>query len=98
MMRQKPLSGTRTTGQRREVLDAILHQRLAGRRWRLVFYSETSAVIARGRKINHLLHGLLTAATGFWLFVWLTIIAVGGERRELIFIHPSGAPEISRID
>lgn len=55
-------------------------------------------MIIHGRPISHGLHGFLTLVTaGFWLFPWLWLIAFAGERREVIFIHPDGLPEIRRV-
>ena len=84
--------------ERHRRLDDILRYRLSRRGWRLEFYSETSAMIIHGRPISHGLHGFLTLVTaGFWLFPWLCLIAFAGERREVIFIHPDGRPEIRRV-
>ncbi len=84
--------------ERHRRLDEILEYRLSSRGWRLEFYSETCALIIRGRPVSHALHGFFTFITaGFWLIPWLFLIGFGGERREVIFIHPDGRPEIRRV-
>jgi hypothetical protein len=87
-----------TLAERHGRLDHILKHRLSRRGWRLEFYSETAAMIIRGRPISHGLHGFLTLVTaGFWLLPWLWLIAFAGERREVIFVHSDGRPEIRQV-
>jgi hypothetical protein len=83
--------------ERHRRLNELLRRRLGRRGWRLEFYSETSAIIVYGRPVNHWLHALLTIVSGIWLIVWLFAIGFGGERREMIFVHPSGVPEVRRL-
>lgn len=53
--------------------------------WRIESRTPSIAVLVKGRRPNHLLHLILTLLTfGFWLIVWVNIVAWGGERRSTI--------------
>ena len=61
---------------------------------RVLSQSDTWAVIARGRPVNHVLQLLLTIFTcGWWGLAWLLMVALGGERRVTVTSTPHGVVE-----
>lgn len=55
--------------------------------YRIESRSEYSTVLVKGRRPNHLLHLILTIVTfGWWLFVWLWVAVLGGERRVSLHV------------
>ena len=64
------------------------------RRARVLSESDSWAVIARGRPVNHVLHLLLTIFTcGLWGLAWLLMVALAGERRVTVTSTPHGIVE-----
>ncbi len=54
---------------KRALANAVQRDVAAG--WRVESQTDTTAVMAKGKPINHLLHLVLSAITcGLWLFVW----------------------------
>ena len=46
---------------------------------------EYQAVLVHGRRVNRILHLLLSLFTaGLWLIVWLVLAVTGGEERRLL--------------
>ena len=46
---------------------------------------EYQAVLVHGRRVNHILHLLLSLFTaGLWLVIWLILAVTGGEERVLV--------------
>ncbi len=57
-----------------------------------------NAVVVRGKRVNHLLHLILSLLTaGLWLFVWLILAAAGGEKRSTINVDPYGNVLVQRV-
>lgn len=53
--------------------------------WRVELESETHLHLINGRRVNHILHLLLTIVTaGVWGIVWLLIVLNGGETRRVV--------------
>ena len=51
--------------------------------WRIESRTDHSAVLVKGKRVNHLLHLILSVLTvGLWLPVWLVVAIVAGEKRE----------------
>jgi hypothetical protein len=58
---------------------------------RIESHTRFQAVIVYGRRVNHVLHAILTFFTCFlWGIVWLIIGSFGGERREVLQVDPHG--------
>jgi len=61
--------------------------RLTGAGWRIEERNEGSVTLTRGRKINHILHLLLSVVTvGVWMFVWAGLIAFSGKRTIRLYV------------
>jgi hypothetical protein len=75
---------------RKADLDAAL-ARFGAEGWRIENRSEFQATIAKGHRINHVLHLLLTILTlGFWAIVWIFLAIFGGEKRQLVTVDDFG--------
>lgn len=59
--------------------------------------TDYQAVLVRGQRPNHILHLILTLITlGLWAIVWIAVVALGGEKREVIEIDEYGNTNIQR--
>ena len=67
---------------REDILDTQIASYLT-RGWRIESKTTHSAVMVKGKRVNHLLHLVLTLCTlGLWAIVWLIVSIAGGEKRE----------------
>ena len=83
--------------QRIEVLDARVGQEIATGR-RMESRSDFQAVLVKGRRVNHILHLLLSLFTaGIWFPVWVILAITGGEKRELLQVDAYGAVIARRV-
>ena len=65
--------------QRKEVLERDLTTQITQGK-RVEYRGDFHAVVLTGRRVNHLLHALLTAGTlGVWGIFWIAFIVLGGE-------------------
>jgi hypothetical protein len=82
--------------ERRRLLEQALRYAAASGT-RIESQGDTFAVLVRGEPVNHLLHLVLTLATGgLWLIVWLVVAATGGEKRFVVTVDESGALSTTR--
>ncbi len=59
--------------------------------WRIESQSDFQAIVVSGRRVNHVLHLLLSILLiGLWLIVWLILAITGGEKRWLIEVSETG--------
>jgi hypothetical protein len=69
---------------RRQRLEQRIQQYLT-QGYRIEVRTEYSASMVKGKRINHLLHLVLTLVTfGFWVVVWILLAIFGGEKRAYI--------------
>lgn len=59
--------------------------------------TNVSAVLVRGRRINHILHLILTILTVVWGLVWISLIVWGGEKREILNVDEYGNATVSEL-
>lgn len=53
--------------------------------------TDTTAVLVRGGRMNHVLHLILTLVTfGLWAIVWLIVALASGEKRQMIRVDEYG--------
>ena len=58
---------------------------------RIESQSDYQAIVVKGKRVNHILHLLLTLITvGFWVLVWIPLVIWGGEKREIIRVDEYG--------
>ena len=56
--------------------------------WRLESKTDSDAVLVKGRKVNHMLHLLLSVFTfGLWAIVWVSVASWAGERRTTLRLY-----------
>ena len=92
------MSQTKTAEERRALLSnevtRLLRQGLVRR---VESQSDYQAVLLRGKKVNHILHLLLSVFTaGLWLLVWLSLLGKG-IKRELVQVDEWGKVTVSRL-
>jgi hypothetical protein len=65
--------------------------------WRVESVLPGQVVLVSGKRVNHILHLLLTVLTlGLWLIPWMIISMAGGEKRKIITIGPDGQPIVRK--
>ena len=56
----------------------------------------TNAVLLKGKKVNHVLHAILSLITaGFWLIVWLLLVLTNKRKRIVLSVNERGEVERS---
>jgi hypothetical protein len=76
--------------QRQALLSAKIRAEV-GRGWRVESQDPYGAVLVRGHRVNHILHAILTIfLLGLWLFVWIPMAIMGGEKRETVGVDDWG--------
>ena len=84
------MSNRITDEERKEMLDREVESRVRRGR-RVESQTDFQAVLVSGRRVNHILHLLLSLFTlGLWLIVWLLLALFGGERRETVRVDEQG--------
>lgn len=59
--------------------------------FRVEHHTPTDVVLVGGRRVNHILHLLLTLVTfGLWAIVWIFLAAAGGEKRVALHVDQHG--------
>lgn len=82
--------GQATPEQRRQTLANEVAGAVA-RGGRIETQTDYQAVIVSGRRVNHILHLILTVLTaGLWVFVWIYLVLTGGEKREVVTVSTDG--------
>lgn len=64
-----------------------------GNGWRVdTMIDDYTAVMVKGRRVNHILHLILTLVTfGLWAIVWLILALTTGETRRTVRVDDAGA-------
>jgi len=66
--------------------------RYVAKGYKLEYRHGNTAVIAFGKRPNHVLHLILSIITfGLWLIVWLIVSLTGGEKRRLLVLEADGS-------
>jgi Na+-transporting NADH:ubiquinone oxidoreductase subunit NqrC len=65
---------------------------LVAQGWRIESQLPNQIVLVSGKRVNHVLHLLLTLVTfGLWSIVWIIVGVTGGERRRVLTREPDGS-------
>lgn len=65
---------------------------------RIESQSDYNAVLVKGKKVNHVLHLILTLITlGFWLIPWIVLVIVGKEKRMMVSVDDYGNVNIEDL-
>ena len=87
----------KSVDERKQILSRQIGSLLSQGR-RVESQSDFQAVLLRGHAVNHVLHLIITFVTlGFWGIVWIALVALGGEKRELVQVDEWGNPTIARL-
>ena len=88
----------KTPDERKEILSQMIANQLARSGYRIESRSDFDAVLVRGKPVNHVLHLLLTIFTlGLWIFVWIVLAIIGGEKREMVSVDEFGRSSIQQL-
>lgn len=84
-----------TDAVRRAALDARIARELADGAT-LESQSGYNAVLVKGKKVNHILHLILSVITaGFWLIVWAILVLTNRRQRIVLHANEAGVVEAS---
>ena len=76
--------------ERREALSRNISTEIT-RGWRVEYDGSLRAVLAKGQRVNHILHLLLCFPTaGFWLIVCICLGIFAGEKRQMLYVTEFG--------
>jgi hypothetical protein len=80
----------RSDSERKSILEKqIIFYASAG--WSLETQTEFAAVMSSGKRLNHILHLLLSVVTlGFWLIIWFFLLMVNRITKKTISIDRFG--------
>lgn len=82
-----------TDSERRAALDARLARELAEGA-SLESQSGYNAVVLKGKKVNHILHLILSVLTaGLWLIVWALLVLTNKRQRIVLHVNDEGVVE-----
>jgi hypothetical protein len=91
-----PLS-RKTAEERKELLARTVSSQIAAG-GRVESQSDFQAVLVHGKKVNHVLHLILTLVTlGMWAIVWIILVAAGGEKRSLVAVDEYGNTGVQQL-
>ena len=81
------------TAEARTTLDRAVAKELASGA-ELESQAGTNAVLLKGKKVNHVLHAILSLITaGFWLIVWLILVVTNKRQRIILSVNERGEVE-----
>ena len=93
-------SRIRTTDEQKQLLARQIATSIARGR-RVESQGDFQAVLLRGRRVNHLLHLILTLLTfwliGGWIWVWIALVIFGGEKREIASVDEYGNVTLTKV-
>jgi hypothetical protein len=86
-----PQTPIKSAEERKAALEVVLASELSTGKSRIESKSDFTAVLVSGKKVNHVLHLILTLLTaGLWLFVWLVIVITNSGGRKVISVDAYG--------
>jgi hypothetical protein len=60
--------------------------------------SDYQAVLVRGKRTSHGLHLFLTIVTaGLWAFVWIPMVFINRDRREIVNVDEWGNVSVAKV-
>ncbi len=82
-----------TDAERQGALDSRIARELAGG-GNLESQSGYTAVLIKGKKVNHILHLILSVLTaGFWLIVWAILVITNKRQRIVLHVNDDAVVE-----
>lgn len=90
-------SGRKTSDERKELMARTIAGQIANG-GRVESQSDFQAVLVKGKKVNHVLHLILTLVTfSLWAPVWIILAIFGGEKRSLVTVDEYGNAAVSKV-
>lgn len=88
----------RKTPDERKVALAQAVANAVARGARVESQSDYQAVVVYGKRVNHVLHAILSLLMlGLWLIVWVLLAVTGGEKRNLIQVDEFGNVNVQKV-
>jgi hypothetical protein len=85
------------TEQRQALLAQTIASQVAGGA-RVESQGPFSAILVRGKPVNNVLQLILTLITaGIWLFVWIPLLLLGGEKRSQVGVDEFGNVTVQKL-
>lgn len=90
-------TGRKSADERKALLARHVQMSIA-RGGRVESQSDFNAVIVYGKPVNHVLHAILTIfLLGLWLFVWIPLALMGGQKREMVTVDEYGNVAVQKV-
>ena len=87
----------KTPDDRKEALGRAVHTQVA-QGARVESQGDYQAILVKGHRPNHMLHLILTLVTlGLWAFVWIGVVAFGGESRMSVGVDEWGNTNVQKL-
>ena len=87
----------KSSDERKQLLARTIQGQIA-QGGRIESQSDYQAVVVKGKKVNHVLHLILTLVTFFmWGLVWLVVSIVGGEKRSIVTVDEYGNVAVQKV-
>ena len=81
----------KTRDERQEILAREISNVVVRTVSRIESQSDYQAILVKGRRVNHVLHLILSIVTvGGWLLVWFLLLILGGEKRLILSVDDFG--------
>lgn len=88
---------TKSEAERKKLLAQAIHTQVING-CRVESQGDFQAVLVKGRRVNHALHAIIGLFTfGLWWIVWLILVLVGGERRQILSVDEYGHTLLERV-
>lgn len=85
------------TEQRQALLAQTIATQVAGGA-RVESQGPFNAILVRGKAVNNVLQLILTPVTaGLWLFVWIPLLLLGGEKRSQVSVDEFGNVTVQKL-
>ena len=80
----------KSTDERKDMIGRQVSM-MAAQGMRVESQSDFQAILVKGKRVNHVLHLILTIITfGIWGIVWLALHVLGGETRHIVTVDEFG--------
>lgn len=80
----------KSTDERKDIIGRQVSM-MAAQGMRVESQSDFQAILVKGKRVNHVLHLILTIITfGIWGIVWLALHLLGGETRQIVSVDEFG--------
>jgi len=66
--------------------------------WRLEHQDEGSAILSKGKRVNNILHLIVSLLLAPWAVVWLVFTLTGGVKRKMLTVNEHGGPIEKEIE